>query len=383
MTDRIGDEQLDREIRTFLAWQAEDVADAPSAMEMAMRVGSRVGTTGAAQRLSPQLVWVLLAGLLIAALIGALAIGGFLPRNDRPELSYEAVFLRLGNFVGPTEVQVIGVGSDGRQRQIARLPGAWSPYAVNNGYLAPMGAVSSTGLLAMPISEGRRAVPWKIFDVERPQAEPILIDAIPGGLEQVQAAAYYRPDVRPSVFWGPGDRVAIPWYVDIPDTGNGPGVDWHLVFAEGRTGAATSVDIPAQLTVLPRWASDGSGVAVSNDATDVDPRGILRPDGSVAVEVGALAESSCRTRYRSGLVIAVSDGRAVRHNADGSGEEVLAASGIGFGCLAPDDSTIVLSPALGETEFTRSNPVAKLIALGSGTQFDIEGTFAGWLEVDR
>ena len=71
MTDRIPDEQLDREIRTLLAWQAEDIADAPSAIEMATRISERAGARTRGLRLTPQLVWVVLAGLLILTLIGA------------------------------------------------------------------------------------------------------------------------------------------------------------------------------------------------------------------------------------------------------------------------------------------------------------------------
>ena len=63
MTDRMRDEQLDREIRGFLAWQAEDITDAPTATEMAMQISSRAGlaTAGVAPG-APQLVWVVLAG---------------------------------------------------------------------------------------------------------------------------------------------------------------------------------------------------------------------------------------------------------------------------------------------------------------------------------
>ena len=43
MTERTGDDQIDREIRGFLTWQAADVAGAPSSTEMATRIGDRAG----------------------------------------------------------------------------------------------------------------------------------------------------------------------------------------------------------------------------------------------------------------------------------------------------------------------------------------------------
>ncbi len=75
MTDRMQDDQLDREIRAFLAWQAEQIAGAPTATEMAMRVSSHAGTATFGLRIAPRLVWVVLAGLLMAALLGATLIG--------------------------------------------------------------------------------------------------------------------------------------------------------------------------------------------------------------------------------------------------------------------------------------------------------------------
>ena len=55
MTDRMDDAQLDREVRSFLAWQAEDVAGAPSATEMATRISDRAGTATAGLRVAPKL----------------------------------------------------------------------------------------------------------------------------------------------------------------------------------------------------------------------------------------------------------------------------------------------------------------------------------------
>jgi len=77
----MGDNDLDLEIRDFLARQAEDTRSAPSAKEMAMRISSGTGASPFGLRHSPQLLWVVMAGLLIAALVGA-AVGAMVPRND-------------------------------------------------------------------------------------------------------------------------------------------------------------------------------------------------------------------------------------------------------------------------------------------------------------
>ena len=55
MTDSIRDDQFDRELRAFLAWQAKDTSGAPSATEAAARISSRSGTR-ARWRPAPQLI---------------------------------------------------------------------------------------------------------------------------------------------------------------------------------------------------------------------------------------------------------------------------------------------------------------------------------------
>jgi hypothetical protein len=82
MTDQMHDEQLEREISKFLAWQAEDVAGAPTATEIAARISSRAGTRALGPAIAPQIVWVLLVVLLMVALIGAAVVGASLLRDD-------------------------------------------------------------------------------------------------------------------------------------------------------------------------------------------------------------------------------------------------------------------------------------------------------------
>lgn len=350
MTDRMRDDLLDGEIRTFLAWQADDIADAPTATEMAIRIGDRARSGTRGLRLTPQIVWVALAGLLILALIGvaAGALSQRQPIQPPSSRAYEAVFLRTEVVDGAQQVVVVGVNAKGHQRQIATLPDAWVNEASVGSLgwnLPPMGAVSPSGLLAIPSGGSDLMMHWDIFDVHRSEAEPVAVAGIESFIEQLRDTPYWIVNGRGGVFWGPGERLAILWYPCC-----GGAVDLHLTFVEGRTGAATSVDIPEGRTVLPAWASDGSGVFVGSGPADVEPRRVLRRDGAVTDAPAALAQGSCRMP-----------------------------SGFALACLAPDDSMI--ADIGGGT--TASGRGARLITQGNGASFDVNGSFAGWLEVDR
>jgi hypothetical protein len=77
------DDQFDVQLRQFLAVQATDTAGAPSAAEMATRLSAR---TKAANPfgLSPQLMWIVVAGLLMAAIAGSAVAAALLLRNEQP-----------------------------------------------------------------------------------------------------------------------------------------------------------------------------------------------------------------------------------------------------------------------------------------------------------
>lgn len=378
MTDRLGDEQLDREIRGFLTWQAEEIAQAPTATEMAVRISSRVGTRTLGLRLAPQLVWVLLAGLLVVALVGAMVTGASFLQGRPLRTSYEAVFLRLEVVGVSPEVHVVGVNAEGREREIATLPGAWVVYGIDGGapnFLAPMGAVSPGGLLAIPSGHGDLQMEWEIFDLHRPGAEPIAIPGIEQFVEHLRFTPYWQIDPRGGAFWGPGERLAILWY----DCLGSCTPDVQLTFVDGRTGAATPMgSAPA---VLPFWASDGSGVYLGSSMSDVNRGRVQHQDGTVTDEPEAVAEPSCRTRDRSGAEISVIEGRITRRGPDGRREELPSPGGVGFACLAPDDSMIVHDVEIGSGLSTASQPISGLIDPGSGARFEVEGSFAGWLEV--
>jgi hypothetical protein len=367
MTERMGDEQLDREIRAFLAWQAEDVAGAPSATGMAARISERAGTaTGL--RVVPQLVWVLLAVLLVIALLGTLANVANQPPPAPPlPVSYEALFLRI-EVVGETHaVVVVGVNDEGRERQIARLPGAWAAFDISTRtdppvYVSPGGAVSPSGLLAVPSDRGDEPLMmhWEIFDLHQPQVDPVVVP----GIRQLDVERPGDP------VWGPGERLAITWHewekARCPINGDRECV----TFVEGLTGASTTVILHEGLHVLPYWTSDGSGVFVGDDPDS--PRRVLRPDGSVVDAPFVDAVPSCRTRDASGAELAIEDHEAnyslVRVLPDGR-REVMSSGFAGNACLAPDDSAIIYGD--------------ELIDPHSDAKFHPKGNFAGWLEVPR
>ncbi len=295
--------------------------------------------------------------------------------------SYEAVFLRLEVVDNSPEVIVVGVNPEGLERQIASFPGAWVAYDIASGesFLAPMGAVSPTGLLAIP-SGSFEEMHWEIFDLHRPQDEPIVIAGIQQDLEQLQITPYFTMNMRPSVFWGPDERLAIPWYER-----GGEIVDWQLSFIEGRTGDATSVDVPDDLVLDRFWTIDGSGVFLRGRSDVGAPHLVLAPDGRVTDGTAAVAESGCDGRYQSGAEVEVSNGQVVLRNPDRTQEALPSPSGVGFACLAPDESAIVFNIEIGDGSgsASASSPLAGLVVPGSDAFVEIEGSFAGWLGEDQ
>lgn len=332
-----------------------------------------------------RLVLVLLLVAMLVLLIGVAAFVGGLPGPDLRS-SYEAVFLRLEVVDETPEVVVIGINAEGEEREIRRLPGAWIAYDIGRGgreYLAPAGAVSESGLLAIPShrdESGFGMMHWEIFDLHSSRPEPLAISGIPSKfIEQLEASPAWKVvDARGGAFWGPNERLAIAWYeCDLGPDRSCP-VDRQLAFVDGRTGVATSVDISETQVVLPAWASDGSGIFVG-------PRTVMRPNGALVQATDAVRQPSCRTRDDSGAEILVSAGRVIRRHPDGARHELFAPPtgegdrAGGFACLAPDGSMVVhgISPS------TPSKPSAGLIASGNGAWLKVDGSLAGWLEVVR
>ena len=248
--------------------------------------------------------------------------------------AYEAVFLRTKVIDGSPEVVVVGVDDGGREREIARLRDAWVAYQLQSGgYLAPTGAVSPSGLLAIPVSDAGSDQPlprmhWEIVDLRRSAMTPVVVPGIDLGLEQLGTLPYLSTDMEPSVDWSAADRLGLPWRsCDSISCGV-----W--AFFDGHTGEPI--------------------------------RG--RPH----------AEPMCRERDASGAAFRVFDGGLERQGQDGTRTKVVAPSHLAFACLAPDDSMV----AYGSGQ-PPSAPAGGVLASGTGTTFATSGAFAGWLGVDR
>lgn len=443
MTDQPRDDQFDRLLHSYLAWQAEDLVAPPTAAEVAMRIGSRTGIGGRRARLAPQLVWVALLGLLVAGVAGAALVGAQLLQGDRVQ-AYEAVFLRFDETTDPPVLRVVAVDATGRERILTGLPDRVLHYG------APTGVVSPSGLLAIPSSRGeailaRPPLPllhWEIVDLHRPHAEPRVVSGIVQDVEQLGWVPWELPESRPAPFWGPGDRLVIPWYDRTAD-----GNVWHWSFVDGHSGETTTTGLSddlrtsARFGVVPHWAADGSGILVAVDRRvvpqTVDGLVVLRPDGTLsdAEAPVVVAPSTYTRRYRSDgtSIILLGDsllaeGRTlslghagstdVAWTADGSGAWligpgpdkaglIIERAPIGgdpqvvatieapgsapagsrldarFMGLAPDDSMFVIGVdrviEAGDTS-SHDRVMTTLVHLDTGATFAIDGTFAGWLE---
>ncbi len=387
----------DEGIKAFLAEEGRRVAStAPPLEEVVRAVAPRVDPrTGGSSRT----LMVLLAASLVltAALASAIAIGSGLVRlPSNPEVppaeiqaAYEAVFLQFEATVAPggereavpaagREVVVVGVGATGQEREIARISGGWTTYGVGDGPLAPMGAVSRDGLLAMPSGEAG-VMRWHIYDLRDPDSDPLVVEGFTQDVEQLQASPYFSDDMRPSVFWTPGGDAAIPWYQRAGD------VHFDVAFVDGQTGEVRMADVPNDRWVLARSPTDGSGVLLSRGMHQ-PARWLLARDGSIieldeAVEV----EHACRTVDGSGAELATDRGSVDRLHPDGRTEVLAVVSDVTYACLAPDEQSVVFDIGIGDGtgDVTASSRAAGMIVPGSGDWMTISGSFAGWMEVDR
>jgi hypothetical protein len=113
MTEQLHDKTFDQQLHDFLAWQARETAGAPSATEVAARISSRLGAPSTGLRLAPRLVWVVLAGLLIAALAG-LGLDGASLLRPRPLTVVSNGWIAFSTQRGCCEVghDYNGVGGD-------------------------------------------------------------------------------------------------------------------------------------------------------------------------------------------------------------------------------------------------------------------------------
>lgn len=309
---------------------------------------------------------------LLALLLATALFIGSQPERLSPR-SYEAVVLR--RVAEGANLHVIAVNPQGEERQVARLQ-AVRVAPPNEGYLHPPAAISLTGLLAIPNGPADR-LHWEIINLHDAAAEPVVAAGIEQNWEQLQDIPYFRLDMRPSVFWGPDDLLAIPWYERIAQGGGLGDLDYHVGFVDGRSGLATTVDVPDELTILPEWTWDGSGVFVTGSlGGPVQERMVLRRDGTLTDEAVASADSTCSTRSTSGIELTLREGRVTQRHPNGDTDELPAPDNVVFACLAPDDSMVVL----GTDGYPR---LTRLIVPGKDDHYNIEGKFAGWLDVAR
>jgi hypothetical protein len=267
--------------------------------------------------------------------------------------THEAVFLRRDPS---SDILVLGVDSRGREREITRLPNAWR-LPISRLTPAPAGVISSTGLLAMAVNgPASGLVRWTIYDLLQPDDPPIIIPGFPQ--QDIDQLDYFLVtdrtggDARP--WWGPDDQLAIYWFERIPQGPSGSTPNHFVTFADGKTGEATSVDIPDDWAFRPYWAPDGSGVFTET----TNGLRVLRPDGTLAAASDPLPEASCQPAPEEG-------------SAD------PATGRMSFACVSPDDVLVVI------TSGNASFPTGSVRIQDSGEEFEVEGSFAGWLPADR
>jgi hypothetical protein len=414
MTDH--DDEFDRSLSERLRAQEGRVPGAAAPNLDTMSPGSarpRAASAGAALVAAGGVA----LGLVLVLIINRLSSPptGHATASPSPSArGYEAVFLRK-DTAGSMDMLVVGVDGEGREREIARLPGFGQGY----GGAAPAGAVSLSGLLALPKVGSDSLFHWEILDLHRPQAAPIVIAGISEDADMLRVPPYYTPDGRGGVFWGPHDQVAIGWYL------RGGDLALHVTVVDGHTGAASSVEVPGGTE--PYWASDGSGILLGKRIEAGSyVFAFLLPDGTVETsETTQVVGSGTSRHYRSdGLEVTASglslggldisdiawtaagDGAwlAIRSQdghqltierlvspserrvkatlPDAAGEPATGRPDGRFVGLAPDDSLIVLS--MDRADGNSGEPRSRtLVNPESGASFVIEGSFVGWLAVDR
>ena len=222
MTDHLRDEQLDHDIRSFLAWRAEDIADAPSATEVAMAIKARSGTKTVLPRISAQLAWLLIAGLLAVALIGAAVVGANLLRDDRALVVVDPTAI-----VAPTA---------------SREP-------------------TSTAMVSPPLG-------WT--GPVRSDAAGMPVLALPHDAQSVLGGSWFHADGRDSTL-GWADVLHLAWRPTSPDGSDDGRQRWNIEFAESPPRFAQLNPAETLITYGLVLETTGDGVAdyvvgINNDA---------------------------------------------------------------------------------------------------------------------
>jgi hypothetical protein len=163
MTDHLRDDQLDHDIRRFLAWRAEDIAEAPTATEVAMGIRARSAARRVVLGIPSQLAWLLIAALLALGLIGAAVVGANLLRDGRALVVVDPT---------PTAAPIAGSLPAEQKAVIARHVAALNSRVAEAfvGVFADDGAFNPRGDFAASSSQFGRTLPI----ADRALVEPFM-----------------------------------------------------------------------------------------------------------------------------------------------------------------------------------------------------------------
>lgn len=260
----MSDERFDADLRAFLRWQAADVAGAPTALEV---VAAVAGTAGMHRRSVMPVRVLVAAGLIVAMLLAAVAIGA---RLTRPPVS------RNGEILAPGPGCSLVAVDPTTQRRSAVVPSLSSCLS---------GDVSGYSFDALAASGEGRFVAYSRGNVcgacvSTPTAAVLeeqglyLVDRSSDAMTKLDGCGGER-------CWWPlvavnrdGSRIA--WQRDL-ESGAAP----RLFILERSSGRVSEVPEGAGGLAQLAWSPDGRRLAVvrSADVATVDGGFIIDADG--------------------------------------------------------------------------------------------------------
>lgn len=364
---------------------------------------------------------LVIVGLLIAALLASAAlVGSRLLTSVETEGSYEAIFLRYADE-SERDLDIVAVASGGQERLV--------PSVTEEGRtFRPNGSVSQDGWIAVYVDRldsprgfrGAGAGEWALADLANPDRSPRFVR--------------YQPVIGGA--WGPGGLFAttIPdslqgFSIQVVDAGTGsttlmpnmplPGGGPDLIWAANGSGLlVTSGDgygiapldggavVPRVPALAPRpgarWIAPGGSTLFVCAAGSCS----ARPDGFVST----IADDGTAVQWYDGQVDGAmvrdasfaADGRSVwilLEQVDGTDHIGVIATAdepgnvrvvatvnlgpgvahMGFGGLAPDDSSVAIRHWLGELGGTMTEGPTTLISRSGHATSVARGNFIGFM----